>query len=103
MQIAASNPLSIKKEDIPQEVIEHERAIFRAQSLEQGKKENVIERIVEGRLKKFFQEVCLIEQPYIRDDKKTVQDLLTDLIASLGENIYIRRFSRYQLGGTEGG
>jgi elongation factor Ts len=100
MQIAAANPLYIKKEDVPQDIIDHESSIFRAQSLEEGKPEKVIERITEGRLKKFFQEVCLIEQAYIRDDKKTVQDLLNDLIASLGENIIIRRFCRYQLGRT---
>ncbi len=98
MQIAASNPLYIKKEDIPEEVTERERSISRAQSLEQGKPEKVIDRIVEGKLKKFFQDVCLMEQIYIRDEKKTIQDLLNELIASLGENIYIYRFCRYQLG-----
>jgi len=101
MQIAAANPLYIKREDVPQEVLEREISIFRAQSLEQGKPEKVVERIVEGKLNKYFQEVCLMEQPYIRDDKKTVQDLLNELISSLGENINIRRFCRYQLGKTE--
>lgn len=99
MQIAATNPLYIKREDIPEEIIEQERSVYRAQSLEEGKPEKVVERIIEGRLKKFFQEVCLLEQAYIRDDKKTVQELLNELIASLGENICIRRFCRYQLGG----
>ena len=99
MQIAATNPLYIKREDIPEEIIERERSLYRAQSLEEGKPEKVVERIVEGRLKKFFQEVCLLEQAYIRDEKKTVQELLNELTASLGENIYIRRFCRYQLGG----
>jgi len=102
MQIAASNPLYIKQENTPDEVIERESAIFRAQALELGKNEKVAERIVEGKLKKFYQEVCLMEQAYIRDDKKTVQDLLNELIASLGENIFIRRFTRYQLGVTKG-
>ena len=101
MQIAAANPLYIKREDVPQEVLEREISIFRAQSLEQGKPEKVVERIVEGKVKKYFQEVCLMEQSYIRDDKKTVQDLLNELISSLGENINIRRFCRYQLGRTE--
>jgi elongation factor Ts len=99
MQIAATNPLYIKREDIPGEIIEQERSIYRAQSLQEGKPEKIVERIIEGRLKKFFEEVCLLEQAYIRDDKKTVQDLLNELIASLGENIHIRRFCRYQLGG----
>ncbi|MBW2149612.1 MAG: translation elongation factor Ts [Deltaproteobacteria bacterium] len=98
MQVAAANPLYIKREDIAEEVIERERSIFRTQSLEQGKPEKVVDRIVEGKLKKFFQEVCLMEQVYIRDDKKTIQDLLNELIATLGENIYIRRLCRYQLG-----
>ncbi len=98
MQIAATNPIAVDREGIPQEVIEREKEIYMTQAKESGKPEKVIERIVEGKMKKFYSEVCLLEQAYIRDPDITVQDLLNEMIAKTGENIVIRRFVRYQLG-----
>ena len=98
MHIAASNPLGITPEDIPQEVIEKEKEIYRAQALEMGKPENVLDKIVEGKLKKFYQDNCLMNQPYVRDPDITIADLLNELIAKIGENISIKRFVRYQIG-----
>jgi elongation factor Ts len=98
MHIAATNPLGIKSEDIPDDVAEKERDIYRAQAGEMGKPDNVVEKIVDGKMKKFFQENCLLEQPYVRDPDMTVQDLLNELIAKIGENITIKRFVRFQVG-----
>jgi len=98
MQIAAANPRYISREDVPQEVIEKEKEILRAQALNEGKPANVIDKIVEGRLEKFYKENCLLEQEYIRDPEKTVKDLLNEMIAKLGENIIIRRFARFERG-----
>jgi len=98
MQIAATNPLCLRPEEIPPEVLEKEKAIFRAQALESGKPENVIDRIVEGRLKKFYSEACLLEQPYVKNPDILIQDYLNEIIAQVGENVTIRRFTRYQLG-----
>ena len=98
MQIAATNPIAISKEDLPVEVIEREKEIYRQQALESGKPEKVIERIVEGKLNKFYEQACLLEQPYIRDDKLKVKDFLNELVAKTGEKIVIRRFVRFQLG-----
>ena len=100
LQIAAGNPSYISDEDIPEEVLEQERESARAFALEEGKPENIIERIVEGRLKKFKDEVVLLRQPYIRDDSITVHDLLMQNVGSMGENIIIRRFERWALGET---
>jgi len=96
MQIAASNPLCLKREDVPQEVMKKEIDIFRAQMKE--KPESAIEKIVEGKLAKFYEEACLMEQPFIKDTSLRVKDLLTSMIAKIGENIVIRRFVRYQVG-----
>lgn len=101
LQIAAASPSYIREEDIPEEVLEQEREKARRLGLDEGKPENVIERIVEGRLAKFKDEVCLLRQPYIRDDELTVEKLLLDNIASIGENIVIRRFVRWELGEHE--
>ena len=98
MQIAATNPIAVKREDIPQEILEKEKEIYAAQARESGKPEKVIERIVEGKLNKFFTEACLMEQEFIKNPDITVQDLLNELIAKTGENIVIRRFVRFQLG-----
>jgi elongation factor Ts len=98
MQIAATAPLGVKREDVPLELVEKERAVFRTQALEQKKPENVIEKIVEGKLEKFYTESCLLDQPFIKDDTKTVLDLLNELISKLGENIKIVRFARFQIG-----
>jgi elongation factor Ts len=98
MQIAASKPEYVKREDVPQEVIEKEKEILRAQALNEGKPEKIVDKMVEGRIEKFFKEVCLLEQPFIKDPDITVQQLLTEKIARIGENINIRRFTRYELG-----
>ena len=98
MHIAASNPLGIKPEDVPEEIIENEKSIYRAQALEMGKPENILDKIVEGKLKKFYQENCLLNQPFVRDPDIAIADLMNDLIAKIGENITIKRFVRYQIG-----
>jgi elongation factor Ts len=98
MHIAAMNPIAIDREDIPLEVIEKEKEIFRAEAKTSGKPEKVIDKIVEGRLEKFFAEQCLLEQAYVKDPEITVKDLLYNTIAKVGENISVRRFTRYHLG-----
>ena len=98
MHIAASNPTYLKREDVPADVIAKEREIYRAQLAESKKPENVIEKIIDGKLEKFFSEVCLNEQPFVKDPDRTVQQLVTDAIAKLGENLNIRRFVRFVLG-----
>ncbi|NWG01358.1 MAG: translation elongation factor Ts [Syntrophaceae bacterium] len=98
MQIAAANPQYVRREEIPPEVLEKEREIYRLQALEAGKPTKVIDKIVEGKLERFYSEVCLLEQTYIKDSDLTVKELLEALIAKIGENITIRRFSRFQLG-----
>ncbi|MGI9952010.1 translation elongation factor Ts [Moorellaceae bacterium AZ2] len=101
MQVAAARPQYVRREDVPQEVVEKEKSILRAQALNEGKPEKVIDKIVEGRLEKFYQEACLLEQPFIKDMERTVKDLVAEKIAKLGENIEVRRFVRFELG--EGG
>ena len=98
MHIAATNPLGITPEDISQEVVEKEKEIYRAQALDMGKPENVVDKIVEGKLKKFYEESCLMNQPYVRDTDISIADLLNQMIAKIGENISIKRFVRYQIG-----
>ncbi len=99
MHIAASSPLGVEREHIPQDVIEREQAICLAQARESGKPENILEKMVEGKMRKFYEEVVLLEQKYVKDPDRTVQDYLNELTAKIGEKIIIRRFSRYQLGG----
>ncbi|GFN23859.1 MAG: translation elongation factor Ts [Thermoanaerobacteraceae bacterium] len=101
MQVAAARPQYVRREDVPQEVIEKEKSILRAQALNEGRPEKVLDKIVEGRLEKFYQEACLMEQPFIKDMERTVKDLIAEKIAKLGENIEVRRFVRFELG--EGG
>lgn len=98
MQIAAAKPEYINREDVPDEVIEEEKEVLRSQALKEGKPEHIVEKIVEGRLDKFFSHKCLMEQFFIRDDKKTIEDLIKGYIAKLGENIVVRRFTLYLLG-----
>jgi elongation factor Ts len=98
MHIAASNPLGVEKGDIPEDVVERERAIFMAQARETGKPEKILGQMVEGKLRKFYEEAVLLEQPYVKDPEKTIQDYLNELVAKIGEKIIIRRFARYQLG-----
>ena len=98
MQIAAANPQYIQREDIPPDVLEKERRIYRNQALDAGKPEKVIDKIVEGKVERFYSEVCLLEQTYIKDSDLTVKEVLDAIIAKIGENIAIRRFARFQLG-----
>jgi len=98
MHIAATNPIGIKREDIPEEIIEREKDIYRAQALEMGKPEKIVDRIVRGKMEKFFKESTLLEQQYVKNPDITIQDLLHEIIAKTGENITIKRFVRYQLG-----
>ncbi len=98
MHIAAQNPTYVSKEQIPAEVVEKEREILRAQALNEGKPEKIVDKMVEGRIEKFFSEVCLLNQPFVRDADVTVGELITSKIASIGENISVRRFERFVLG-----
>ena len=98
MQIAAMNPKYISEKDIPGEVIEKEKEIYREQMKNSGKPDNIIEKISEGKLKKFYSEVCLLHQNFFRDDKKTIENLVAEKIHKLGENITVKRFVRYQVG-----
>lgn len=98
MQIAASNPLYVTKEDVPAEVINHEREVLTQQAVNEGKPENIAHKMVDGRIEKYYKEVCLMDQPFIKDQDKSVQDLLNDLITQIGENIKVRRFTRYEVG-----
>jgi len=98
MQIAAASPLVVKREDIPADVLAKEMEIFRNQAVQSGKPEKVLDKIVEGKVEKFYSEVVLLEQPFIKDDKVTVEDLLKETIGKLGENMIIKRFARFQLG-----
>jgi elongation factor Ts len=100
LQIAASSPKYIRAEDIPADEVEEERSVARRRALEDGKPESVVERIVEGRLEKYMNEVVLLRQPYIRDDSLTIEDLLHQNIAAIGENLVIRRFVRWEVGGS---
>lgn len=98
MQVVAANPRYLRPEDVPEEVLEHEREIYRAQMADSGKPEHVLDRIIEGKLNKFYEETCLMNQPFIKDGNVTVGDLVTQMIAKLGENIVVRRFVRYSVG-----
>jgi elongation factor Ts len=98
MHIAASNPQYIRREEIPAEVLEGEKRIYRSQAVESGKPEKVIDKIIQGKLDRFYSEVCLIEQTYFKDPDLTVKEVLDSMIAKVGENISIRRFARFQLG-----
>ncbi|GBF11633.1 MULTISPECIES: translation elongation factor Ts [Tepidibacillus] len=98
MHIAATNPRYLKREEVPQEDIEKEREILKAQALNEGKPEKIVEKMVEGRIDKFYKENCLLEQPFVKDPDKTIESLVKEQIAKIGENINIRRFMRYELG-----
>lgn len=98
MQIAATNPLEVNKTDLKEEIIQHEKEIYRTQARNEGKPEKVIDKIVEGKLEKYFQEVCLMEQPYVKDQDRTVKDRISEAIAKIGENITVKRFVRFRLG-----
>ncbi len=98
LQVAATNPSYLSREDVPESVLESERQVIKAQALHEGKPEKVIDKIVDGRIDKYYKENCLLEQAYVKNEDITISELLTDLIARIGENIVIKRFSRFEVG-----
>ena len=98
MQVAAAAPLVVKREEISEEVLDKEKEIFRNQALQSGKPEKIIDKIIEGKIEKFYSEIVLLEQAFIKDDKVTIDELLRETIGKLGENMVIKRFARFQLG-----
>jgi elongation factor Ts len=99
MHVAAARPLGIRREDIPEKVVQREEEVYRAQAIEMGKPEKILDKIVQGKMEKFFKESSLLDQQYVRDPDITIQDLIHDMVAKSGESISVRRFVRYQLGG----
>ena len=99
MQIAASNPLWVRREDVPADVLEKERSIYKIQAMESGKPEHVLDKIVEGKVEKFYVDTCLLEQSFIKNPSVTINEMIQQKIAKIGENISVKRFTRYQLGG----
>ena len=100
MHIAASNPIAVNIEDVPNDILETEKEIYADQARKSGKPENIIDKMIEGRISKFYQENVLMEQSFVKDPNQTIADVLTDMVAKLGENIVIARFVRFQLGET---
>jgi elongation factor Ts len=98
MHITATNPVGIRQEDVPKETIDKEKEIYRAQVLEMGKPEKIVDKIVDGKLKKYFKDNCLMNQAYVRDPNITIEDLLNEMVAKIGENITIKRFARFKIG-----
>ncbi len=98
MQVAAASPIYVSTEDVPAEIIAKEKEIYKEQMLNSGKPENVVEKIVEGKLQKYYSEVCLLEQEYIKDNSIKIKDLIREKIATFGENIVVGKFSRFQIG-----
>ncbi|MFC7441713.1 translation elongation factor Ts [Laceyella putida] len=98
MQIAAMNPKYVRRDEIPQEEIEKEREILKQQALQEGKPANIVDKMVEGRLTKHFKDICLVDQPFVKDSDKTIDQVTKELIAKIGENINIRRFVRFEMG-----
>jgi elongation factor Ts len=98
MQIAAANPMVVRREDLDEKTVEEERNIYRTQALNEGKPEHIVDKIIQGRIEKYYQEVCLLDQAYIRDQDKTISDVLNETVGKLGENLIIKRFQRFALG-----
>lgn len=98
MQIAATDPAGIQPEDVPEDIVAREREIYRAQALETGKPEKIVDKIVDGKLQKFYKESCLMNQAYVKDPDITIADLLNEVIAKIGENISIKRYARFKIG-----
>lgn len=101
MQVAAASPVCVSPEQLPEEMLEEEKNLYKKQAEQEGKPDHVVEKIVQGRIKKYYKEVCLLEQPYIKDDSITIQDLINEMIAVLGEKIEINRFVRMEVGETK--
>ena len=100
MQVAATSPRWVCREDVPAPVLESERGIYREQARQQGKPDNILDRIVEGQVERFYKDVCLLDQPFIKESDRTVADVVRDAVVRLGENVTVRRFTRFQLGET---
>lgn len=98
MHVAAANPVSLSRDDVPAEIVERERQIYVQQALDSGKPENIVEKMVAGKVDRFLSEICLLEQQFVKNPEKSIQDMLTDLIGKMGENVSIRRFVRFQVG-----
>ncbi|MBU4438074.1 MAG: translation elongation factor Ts [Firmicutes bacterium] len=98
MHIAAANPLYVTKEEVPTEELEKEKEILRAQALNEGKPEKIVDKMVEGRVSKYYKEICLLEQPFVKNPDLTIEDLVKEQIMTIGENVKIRRFARFQMG-----
>jgi elongation factor Ts len=98
MQIAANNPQFVSRDQVPAEIVEHEKEVLKIQALNEGKPANIVEKMIVGRVDKFYKEICLLEQPYIKDPDKTILELINAMISKIGENVSIRRFTRFQLG-----
>jgi len=98
MQIAASAPLAVSREELDKDVIENERHIYRQQALNDGKPEKIIDKIVDGKIEKYYSEVCLLEQPFVKDNDKTIEEVIKETIGKLGENMSVKRFVRFRLG-----
>jgi len=98
MHIAAANPLYVRREEVPTEALEKEKEILKAQALNEGKPEKIVEKMVEGRINKYYEEYCLLEQSFVKDPDKTISQLLNEKVSTIGENISIRRFARFELG-----
>jgi len=98
MHIAASDPVAVSRGDVPEEILQREREIYTEQAKASGKPEHVVEKVVAGRLDKYYKESCLLEQPFVKDPDKTVKDVVTEAIARLGENIFVQRFQRFKVG-----
>jgi len=98
LQIAAAKPEYLTKEEVPAEVLEHEKEILRNQALNEGKKPEIVEKMIEGRIKKFYKDVCLMEQDYVKDPEKTITGLVNEAVLTIGEKISVRRFTRYEMG-----
>ncbi len=98
MHVAAANPAGLNPEDVDSAIVEKEREIYKAQMLEEGKPENIIDKIVDGKVEKFYKDVCLMSQQYVKDPQQTISELLKETIGKIGENIQIRRFARFQIG-----
>lgn len=98
MQVAAQQPRWVSSDEVPPDALDKERDILKEQALSEGKPENIVEKMVEGRMRKFYETYCLLNQAYIRDDSKTIEDLLNDVVAKTGEKVVVRRFVRFQVG-----